>query len=58
MELLVVIAIIGILAIIALPALFKNIEKAKIAKLEADISAIKVHLLVTMLMNPSILMEE
>ncbi|MCI9975615.1 prepilin-type N-terminal cleavage/methylation domain-containing protein [Clostridioides difficile] len=40
-ELLVVVAIIGILAVIALPALFKNIEKSKIAKLEADVSAIK-----------------
>ena len=40
-ELLVVIAIIGILAVVAVPALFKNIEKAKIAELEADISAIK-----------------
>ncbi len=58
MELLVVIAIIGILAIVALPALFKNIEKAKIAKLEADISAIKVRLLATMQMNQNILMEE
>ena len=40
-ELLVVIAIIGILAVVAVPALFKNIEKAKVADLEADISAIK-----------------
>ncbi|KPI53616.1 pilin [Clostridioides difficile] len=40
-ELLVVVAIIGILAVIALPALFKNIEKAKIAKLESDVTAIK-----------------
>lgn len=40
-ELLVVIAIIGILAVTALPALFKNIEKAKIVDLEADISTIK-----------------
>ena len=40
-ELLVVIAIIGILAVVALPALFKNIDKAKVADLEADISAIK-----------------
>ena len=40
-ELLVVIAIIGILAVVAVPALFKNIEKGKIADLEADISAIK-----------------
>ena len=40
-EILVVIAIIGILAVVAVPSLFKNIEKAKIAELEADISAIK-----------------
>lgn len=40
-ELLVVIAIIGILAVVALPALFKNIDKAKVADLEADISALK-----------------
>ena len=40
-ELLVVIAIIGILAIVAVPALFKNIEKGKVADLEADISAIR-----------------
>lgn len=40
-ELLVVIAIIGILAVVAVPALFKNIEKGKIADLEADISAIR-----------------
>lgn len=40
-ELLVVIAIIGILAVTALPALFKNIEKAKIVDLEADINTIK-----------------
>ena len=40
-ELLVVIAIIGILAVVAVPALFKNIEKAKVADLEADISAIR-----------------
>ncbi len=33
-ELLVVIAIIGILAVVAVPALFKNIEKGKIAELE------------------------
>ncbi|MDU6249297.1 MAG: type II secretion system protein, partial [Paeniclostridium sordellii] len=30
-ELLVVIAIIGILAVVAVPALFKNINKAKVA---------------------------
>ena len=40
-ELLVVIAIIGILAVVAVPALFKNIEKGKIAELESDISAIR-----------------
>ena len=40
-ELLVVIAIIGILAVVAVPALFKNIEKGKIADLESDISAIR-----------------
>ena len=40
-ELLVVIAIIGILAVVAVPTLFKNIEKGKIADLEADISAIR-----------------
>ncbi|MEG1284425.1 MAG: prepilin-type N-terminal cleavage/methylation domain-containing protein [Romboutsia sp.] len=40
-ELLVVIAIIGILAVVAVPALFKNIEKSKVADLEADISAIR-----------------
>ena len=40
-ELLVVIAIIGILAVVAVPALFKNIEKGKVAELEADISAIR-----------------
>ena len=40
-ELLVVIAIIGILAVVAVPALFKNIEKGKVADLEGDISAIR-----------------
>ena len=40
-ELLVVIAIIGILAVVAVPALFKNIEKGKVAELESDISAIR-----------------
>ena len=40
-ELLVVIAIIGILAVVAVPTLFKNIEKGKIASLESDISAIR-----------------
>lgn len=45
-ELLVVIAIIGILAMVAVPALFRNIEKAKIADLLADINAIKSSALV------------
>ena len=40
-ELLVVIAIIGILAVVAVPTLFNNIEKGKVADLEGDISAIK-----------------
>ena len=40
-ELLVVIAIIGILAVVAIPALFKNINKAKVADVESDYSAIK-----------------
>ena len=40
-ELRVVIAIIGILAVVAVPALFKNIEKGKVADLESDISAIR-----------------
>ncbi|MGL5506534.1 MAG: type II secretion system protein [Paraclostridium sp.] len=40
-ELLVVIAIIGILAVVAVPALFKNINKAKVADIEADYSAFK-----------------
>ena len=40
-ELLVVIAIIGILAVVAVPALFSNIEKSKVARLESNISAIK-----------------
>ena len=40
-ELLVVIAIIGILAVVAVPSLFKNIEKGKVAELESDISAIR-----------------
>ncbi|MGL4797099.1 MAG: type II secretion system protein [Paraclostridium sp.] len=40
-ELLVVIAIIGILAVVAVPALFSNINKAKVADLEADYSAFK-----------------
>lgn len=40
-ELLVVIAIIGILAVVAVPALFKNINKAKVADLESDYNAFK-----------------
>ena len=40
-ELLVVIAIIGILSVVAVPTLFKNIEKAKVVSLEADINTIK-----------------
>lgn len=40
-ELLVVIAIIGILSVVALPALFKNINKAKIAKVESNYNTIK-----------------
>ncbi|RDY26661.1 prepilin-type N-terminal cleavage/methylation domain-containing protein [Romboutsia weinsteinii] len=40
-ELLVVIAIIGILAVVAVPALFKNINKAKAADLLADYNAFK-----------------
>lgn len=40
-ELLVIIAIIGMLAVVALPALFKNINKAKIAKVESNYNAIK-----------------
>ena len=40
-ELLVVIAIIGILAVVAVPALFKNINKSKVADLQSDYSAIK-----------------
>lgn len=40
-ELLVVISIIGILAVVAVPALFKNIQKSKIADLESDYNAIK-----------------
>ncbi|MBT1525929.1 pilin [Clostridioides difficile] len=41
MELLVVIAIIGILAVVAVPALFSNINKAKVASVESDYSSIK-----------------
>lgn len=40
-ELLVVIAIIGILVVVATPALFKNIQKAKVSEVEADYSAIR-----------------
>lgn len=40
-ELLVVIAIIGILAVVAVPALFKNINKAKVADLQSDYNAFK-----------------
>ena len=40
-ELLVVMAIIGILAVAAVPALFRNINKAKIADVESDYNAIK-----------------
>lgn len=44
-ELIVVIAIISILSMVALPLLFKNIEKAKVTDLEADISSIKTTIL-------------
>jgi prepilin-type N-terminal cleavage/methylation domain-containing protein len=40
-ELLVVIAIIGILAVVAVPSLFKQVDKSKAAKVEANYSAIK-----------------
>lgn len=40
-ELLVVIAIIGVLAVVAVPSLFTQIEKSKVASLQSDISAIK-----------------
>jgi len=40
-ELLVVIAIIGILAVVAVPALFKNIGKAKVVDLLSDYNAFK-----------------
>ncbi|HBG5184540.1 TPA: prepilin-type N-terminal cleavage/methylation domain-containing protein [Clostridioides difficile] len=40
-ELLVVIAIIGILAVVAVPALFSNINKAKVTSVESDYSSIK-----------------
>ncbi|MGL4797098.1 MAG: type II secretion system protein [Paraclostridium sp.] len=45
-ELLVVIAIIGILAVTAVPALFKNIGKAKVADLESEYNAIKSAILI------------
>ncbi|RDY26662.1 type II secretion system protein [Romboutsia weinsteinii] len=38
-ELLVVIAIIGILAVVAVPALFKNINKAKMVEFKSDMQA-------------------
>ena len=41
-ELLVVIAIIGILAVVAVPSLFKNVNKAKAAKIEADYQFYKI----------------
>ena len=40
-ELLVVIAIMGILAVVAVPSLFKNIEKAKVADVVAYVNAVK-----------------
>ncbi|WP_025775114.1 type II secretion system protein [Neomoorella thermoacetica] len=40
-ELLVVIAIIGVLAAIVVPNAFKSIEKAKVARAEADLKAFK-----------------
>ena len=40
-ELLVVIAIVGILAVVAVPALFKNIDKAKFIELESDYTSIR-----------------
>lgn len=40
-ELLVVIGIIGILAVIAVPALFNNMNKAKISKLQSECNAVK-----------------
>ena len=46
-ELLVVIAIIGILAVVAVPALMKNINKAKAADIVSDYSAIKAQVLAT-----------
>jgi general secretion pathway protein G len=44
-ELLVVIAIIGILAAVAIPTVFKNIDKSKVADLESDYNAIKTAVL-------------
>ena len=41
-ELLVVIAIIGILAAVAVPSLFKNINKSKIAKLKSEMNAFEL----------------
>lgn len=46
-ELLVVIAIIAILAVVAVPSLMKNINKAKVADIVADYSAIKSQVLAT-----------
>ena len=46
-ELLVVIAIIAILAVVAVPSLMKNINKAKVADIVADYSAIKAQVLAT-----------
>ncbi|MGX4601544.1 type II secretion system protein [Faecalimicrobium sp. JNUCC 81] len=40
-ELLVIIAIIGILAVVSLPALFDNINKAKVSELLSDYNVIK-----------------
>lgn len=40
-ELLVAIAIVGILAVVAVPALFSNIGKAKVANMESDYKAVK-----------------
>ena len=44
-EVLVVIAIIGVLAVVAVPALFKNINKSKAAKVEADYGTIRTAVL-------------
>lgn len=40
-ELLVVIAIIGILAVVAVPTLFKQIDKARVADVNANVSSVK-----------------